>query len=156
MVVWVLAVLLAVAVPTIGSSRDSARVRYAAGTVAQEIRLTGQTAFAHGRSYTLDAATKADTLTRTPLGLDPEVVLQLSAPEFQCVLIPSTLFPYGSTLQLDSGGDATSAVSWTIVSGSIAATVTQPEGAVNPTISTLTKPTAAEIDKYKLRILVVK
>ncbi|MFT5422469.1 MAG: type II secretory pathway pseudopilin PulG [Phycisphaerales bacterium] len=153
MVVWVLAVLLAVAVPTIGSSRDSARVRFAAGTVAQEIRLAGQLAFAHGRAYSLDAATKADTLIRTPLGLSPEDVVNLAGSEFHSVLIPSAVFPYSNTLELDSGGDAATSVSWTVVSGSIAASVTQPEGPVDPTISSLTKPSAIEISKFKLRVL---
>ena len=154
MVVWVIGILLAVAVPTLGSSRDSARVRFAAGTVAQEIRLTGQLAFAHGRKYSLDAASQADTLTRTPLGLDPEVVLTLAGSDFKSVLIPKTTVPYSGVLELDASGDATTSISWTVVSGSVSAIVSQPLGPIDPTISALTKPTTTEVNKYKLRILV--
>lgn len=153
MVVWVIGILLAVAVPTIGSSRDAARVRFTAGTVAQEMRLAGQLAFSHGRTYSLNAATQPDALTRTGLGLDSEVVLDLLEPAFRSVLIPSTIYPLSNTLGFDKSGDASSSVSWTVVSGSISASVSQPLGPVNPTISSLTKPSAAQESKYNLRVL---
>lgn len=153
MVVWVLGILIAVAVPTIGSTRDASRVRFAAATVAQDIRLTGQLAFSHGRAYSLDASKQPDALIRTGLGLESEVVLDLLSSDFRSVLVPSTLYPLSATLELSKSGEATSAVSWTVVSGSIAADVSQAVGPVNPTVSALTKPSKALQEKYNARVI---
>ena len=153
MVVWVVGILMAVAIPTFGSARNTSRARIGAGAVAEEIRHAGQTAFAERRVHTLDAGTQTDALLLKPQARPSQLVLDLQSDAFRSVLVASTLDHYGTSLTLNSGGDATSAVSWSVVCGSTSVTVTQEVGAVNPVIGPPSKASKTATDKYIARIL---